>query len=95
MGCIPRRHQVELTLERLDLRSVIIYEFGGTPDLARRFASGQAMGTNGPFGPETICLRGIVDFARAWLALGPPKHTDESISGRKFDCDTGFPPARE
>jgi hypothetical protein len=50
MGFIPRPHQVELIVERLDLWSVNM-NLVGTPDLARRFASGQAMGTIGPFGP--------------------------------------------
>jgi hypothetical protein len=39
-------HQVELTLERLDLWSAIM-NLMGHHDLALRFASGQAMGTNG------------------------------------------------
>ena len=34
--------------------SVRHHEGDGTPDLARRFASGEAMGTIGPIGPETI-----------------------------------------
>ena len=36
--------------------SVRHHKYDGTPDLARRFAVGQAMGTIGPFGPETICI---------------------------------------
>jgi hypothetical protein len=36
--------------------SVRHHDDDGTPDLARRFAVDQAMGTIGPVGPETICL---------------------------------------
>ena len=34
------------------------FELGGTPDLARRFAVGQAMGTIGSVGPETTASAG-------------------------------------
>ncbi len=52
IGFIPRPHQVELTLERLDLRSAIM-NLMVRHDLAHRFASGQAMGTNGPSGRKS------------------------------------------
>jgi hypothetical protein len=63
MGFIPRPYQVDLILERLDLRSV--NETDGTPDLARRFASGQAMGTIGP-------VDGVNKLGQA------PRHTADS-----------------
>jgi hypothetical protein len=60
---LPVAHQVELTLERLDLRSAMM-NLVGHHDLALRFASGQAMGTNGLSGRKSSADVQTMDIIR-------------------------------
>jgi hypothetical protein len=87
MRFIPRPHQVEFNLERLDLWSAMM-NLIGHHDLALRFASGQAMGTNGLSGRKSFAdvqtmeiirlMRPLQDgrFPKGiWPAFGSTTHT--------------------
>ncbi|MFN8708080.1 MAG: hypothetical protein ACK50J_15490 [Planctomyces sp.] len=101
MGSIPLAHQVELTLERLDLQSAIT-NLTGHDDLALRFASGQVMGTNGLSGRKSSAdvqtmdiirtgPRRMVNFATTWLAFGPPTHSSYMMTGRESSGSIWIP----
>jgi hypothetical protein len=81
MGFIPRPHQVEFNLERLDLWSAI-WKLMGHHDLTGRFDSGQAMRTNGPPGRKSSADARTMEIIR--LMVSSMRHHDLVI-----------PPARE